>query len=134
MFSVRKRVIYAIAIVMVVSAAGGQVVRSSAIETELGLHRRYIEPDLQALVRSGILNSLRGPSGGYTLGRNPDRITIRHIIDAISVSPDEPEPMGHVGEFLMGHVGALADRANRDAADARISDLEKLLQNWHPRR
>jgi FeS assembly SUF system regulator len=38
---------------------------------------------LKALTRGGILKSLRGSKGGYTLARRPEEITVAEIIGAI---------------------------------------------------
>lgn len=43
---------------------------------------RYLEQIFQALKKKGILNSKRGPQGGYCLARNPDEITVRDIVQA----------------------------------------------------
>lgn len=58
-------------------AGRGAVVTGAAeIAERLGMARRGIEPALQALVRAGLLESLRGPRGGYRLGRAPRAITL----------------------------------------------------------
>jgi Rrf2 family transcriptional regulator, iron-sulfur cluster assembly transcription factor len=42
----------------------------------------HLEPLLQALVRDGILRGIRGPHGGYELGRERNRITADDILRA----------------------------------------------------
>jgi len=46
--------------------------------------RRYLEPDLQALVSSGILESRRGAGGGYLIAINPHRISLSDILQCIT--------------------------------------------------
>lgn len=46
------------------------------------LPMRHLETALQALVRSGILKSVRGPRGGYELARERRRITGGDIVRA----------------------------------------------------
>jgi len=41
---------------------------------------RYIEQIFQKLKRAGIIDSKRGPKGGYFLNRKPDEITVGEII------------------------------------------------------
>jgi Rrf2 family protein len=43
---------------------------------------RYLEQIFQSLKRAGILNSKRGPQGGYCLARKPDQITVLEILNA----------------------------------------------------
>src|SRR5262245_55344364 len=43
---------------------------------------RHLERVLQALVRDGILRGIRGPHGGYELGRERNRITADDILRA----------------------------------------------------
>jgi len=46
--------------------------------------RRYLEPDLQALVSAGILESRRGSGGGYMMAMNPHRISLSDILHCIA--------------------------------------------------
>ncbi len=51
---------------------------------------RFIEQILQALKQSGIVRSLRGAQGGYSLSQNPADISLADIVQAMngpSVSP-----------------------------------------------
>ena len=43
----------------------------------------YLAKQLQALRRAGILESVRGQSGGYRLARDPGKISLWDIVDAI---------------------------------------------------
>jgi Rrf2 family protein len=43
---------------------------------------RYLEQIFQDLKKAGLLNSRRGPQGGYTLSRKPEEITVRDVIKA----------------------------------------------------
>jgi len=51
--------------------------------------RRYLERDLQALVREGILVGVRGPRGGYKLAKAPGAISVYDISRAVK---DTEEP------------------------------------------
>jgi Rrf2 family protein len=44
---------------------------------------KYLERMLTTLRTAGFVRSTRGPQGGYTLARPPDRITLREIFDTL---------------------------------------------------
>lgn len=48
----------------------------------------YLKKQLQALTRAGILDSVAGVQGGFTLARNPANITLMDVVAALE-GPDE---------------------------------------------
>ncbi len=48
----------------------------------------YLEQLFSRLRRDGIVESTRGPGGGYTLGRDTDRITVADIVQAVEDPAD----------------------------------------------
>jgi Rrf2 family protein len=71
-------------------------VSAKAIAARHGLPPRHLEPVLQALVHDGILRGLRGPRGGYELGREGRRITVDDILRAVGDvrQNDDVDPPG----------------------------------------
>lgn len=45
--------------------------------------RAFLSKVFTRLSRAGIVTSLRGRFGGYTLARDPDRITLREVVEAV---------------------------------------------------
>ncbi|HVX43676.1 MAG TPA: Rrf2 family transcriptional regulator [Mycobacteriales bacterium] len=43
----------------------------------------YLAKQMQALSRAGIVRSIQGHSGGYTLTRAPEKITVLDIVEAV---------------------------------------------------
>lgn len=96
MLRLPRRTLFAIeAVLDVAYNAGGATVRSGEITERQGIPARYLEPVLQQLVRAGILVGVRGPRGGYRLGRDPRRITVGDIV-RVAAGEDED------GEALQG--------------------------------
>jgi len=48
----------------------------------------YLEQLIGKLKRSGLLESVRGPGGGYQLGRSSDQISVSNIIAAVGEGVD----------------------------------------------
>lgn len=72
----------------------GQLVGAAEVAERLGVSRRGLEPVLQALSRAGLLDSLRGPRGGYRLARRPRDIVLREVIAAVAEAAPEGSPRG----------------------------------------
>jgi Rrf2 family protein len=45
--------------------------------------RHFLSKILQQLVKAGLLESMKGPNGGFKLSKKPEKITLLHIIKAI---------------------------------------------------
>ena len=89
----RDRALAAIAVMLDVAFHGGRTATVSAtdIAERAGAARRGMEPLLQSLSRAGLLESVRGPRGGYRLGRPRRDIS---LADIIAVSQDEEPEAG----------------------------------------
>lgn len=62
--------------------AGTETVGASSIAKELGIARDYTLQVLHRLKDGGILNSSRGPRGGYSLARPAEEISMGEIMQA----------------------------------------------------
>ena len=58
-------------------------VAAGDVADRLGLPRRFVEQQLTALAKHGIVSSQRGPGGGASLGRAAHEITVRDVIVAL---------------------------------------------------
>src|ERR1700761_7910286 len=90
----RDRGMVALAIVLDVAFhSGGETVGNAAeLAERTGMARRTLEPLLQALSREHLLDSTRGPHGGYRLGK-PARLIKGS--DVIAVGLNSLEDGGH---------------------------------------
>jgi Rrf2 family iron-sulfur cluster assembly transcriptional regulator len=90
MLGLPKKTLLAIeAVLDIAYHSGGVPVQSSDITARQGIARRSLEPLLQQLTRAGILSGVRGPRGGYRLGRERRRITVGEIVRLVAGEPDD---------------------------------------------
>lgn len=94
----------------------GQPVMIAEIAEEARIPRKFLEQILLELKKRGILHSLRGKFGGYTLGRSPDKISFAEVIRAI----DGPLALSPC-------VSVTAYRRCDDCVDEATCTLRKVL-------
>jgi Rrf2 family iron-sulfur cluster assembly transcriptional regulator len=96
----RDRGMVAVAIVLDIAFHSGTetVVSAPELADRTGMARRTLEPLLQALSRDGLLDSNRGPYGGYRLGRPARLINLSDVIAVGLGSMEESGP--HIGGRL----------------------------------
>jgi Rrf2 family protein len=113
----------AVTVMLDVAFHGGRAATVSAadIAERIGLARRGMEPLLQSLSRAGLLESVRGPRGGYRLGRPRRDIRLSDIV-AVAVA-DDTEPSDGPGGRLQS---AVVDRLWGDLDDAARTLLSSL--------
>ena len=85
----RKGILAVAAVIDVALHAEERPVSAKALANRHGLPPRHLEPVLQALVHDGILKGVRGPRGGYELGREPRRISAVEILRAAGTVDEE---------------------------------------------
>ena len=93
----RDRTMIAILIMLDVAFHAGRngTISAADIAERAGLARRGIEPLLQALSRSGLLESGRGPRGGYRRGRPRRDILMADILSVITADDNTDDgPIG----------------------------------------
>jgi Rrf2 family protein len=128
---VPRRGLLAIAAVIDVALhASGRPVSAKAIAARNNLPPRHLEPMLQALVRDGILKGVRGPHGGYELGRTGEQISADDILRAASAVEDGDEvPLPAsviVAEVVLPTLAEIERTFSAALGRIVVSDLIKL--------
>jgi Rrf2 family protein len=82
----------------------GPAVTAASLARFHELPGAYLNKQLQALARAGIVTSVPGPRGGYRLSRAPSRITLLEVVSAI----EGPDPAFRCAEIRQR--GPLAGR------------------------
>lgn len=65
------------------SWVGDDAVTAARLAAFYELPTAYLNKQLQALARAGILSSVSGPKGGFRLNRHPEKITLLDVVVAI---------------------------------------------------
>ena len=58
----------------------GRPVRVGVMARALGVPQNYLSKTCHALVRSGVLASMRGPAGGFRLAGDPAQVTLLSVV------------------------------------------------------
>ncbi len=96
---------------------GGTLVGAAEVAERLGAARRGLEPVLQALSRAGLLDSVRGPKGGYRLARRARDIRLLDLVLALEDSAEPPA------------ADALSGDLQRAVTTPLWSELDTLLRD-----
>lgn len=64
--------------------------QAKIIAKRQGIPSRFIEQILQRLKQAGIVQSLRGAQGGYTLAQHPSQISLADLVNSMNGSLSEP--------------------------------------------
>lgn len=76
----RKTLLTLEAVLDIAFTPRAEPVQAKELTSRQGVPQRYLEQVMQQLVRAGILKGVRGPHGGYRLGRERRRITVGDIV------------------------------------------------------
>ncbi|GLI93892.1 RrF2 family transcriptional regulator [Methylocystis echinoides] len=99
--------------------ARGRPVSSKELAARHDLPPRRLETLLQALVRAGILKSVRGPAGGYELARERRRLCVGEIVRVALRADEELQP----APALLAAVLEPLIAQTEEAALARLDDI-----------
>lgn len=81
---ISQRLDYALrALVLLAAAEPGRHVAAGELADRLGMPRRFVEQQITLLSRAGVVVCRRGASGGCSLSRPADEITVRDVVMAL---------------------------------------------------
>ncbi len=113
----------------------GVVRRANAFAREGDL-RRLLEPTLQKLVKRGVLRSVRGPRGGYALGKARSAISMANLLDA-TITEKRLErgkiiPISPLGRLVDSQLSDLETKWSRNLAEITLEDLYAKMTRATP--
>lgn len=74
---------YALRAVVHLASNPGKPCTTGEIAEAMKVPPGYLSKVLQSLARAGIVSAQRGPTGGFTLDRHADRISVLDVINAV---------------------------------------------------
>ncbi len=83
MVRISKLTDYGVLVMSYLAGMPGAAVSVNELSNGLSLPAPTVSKVLKSLTKSGLLKSHRGPSGGYSLNRAPDQITLMEIINVL---------------------------------------------------
>lgn len=111
-----------LAVVDIALNATQRPLSAKSLASRYNLAPRYLEPMLQMLVHVGILKGVRGPHGGYRLGRPPSALTVADILQAALADNSDPYP-----PLSRNPVVAKVILPSLDLAERMMSDTLKSI-------
>lgn len=121
---VSRTIAYGIhATVLLARAPPGLPVPCSQLASEGRMPERFLLQILRCLVTHGLLESVCGVAGGYSLSRSPEKITLRDIIEAFDNPLEVRLPLL---EILSPHVYSKVVSILQSVAEAARAELQKM--------
>jgi Rrf2 family protein len=127
---ISRTVGYAIrASIQLAQAPGGTSVACGQLARAGEMPERFLLQILRSLVNHGILNSTRGAEGGFSLGRDPQEISLLDVVEAIEgplAGPDKLEEAGFPDDSdrkLVEALNQITDSVRRDLQAIRLAQL-----------
>lgn len=129
---------YALQTLAAIPEDGGYYLARSMAK-QLKLPGPYLAKILQNLVQAGILESVRGPKGGFRLAKPAHTVTVGEVVEALegtstlqgcvmgfsNCGPDNPCPLHHAWSQVKAQMGA-------SMTQATIQDLQRLNTRSKP--
>ncbi len=109
-----------------------QVVPSHITAREQGIPERFLLKILKPLVSAGVLDSLKGPNGGYRLAKDPAKISLLEVVEAVDGPIRGQAPLSQAAgakgatgldRRLQEICQTVADATRKQLGQVRLSEL-----------
>ncbi|PJA77965.1 MAG: hypothetical protein CO149_06630 [Nitrospirae bacterium CG_4_9_14_3_um_filter_51_5] len=112
--------------------------QAKVIAKRQGIPSRFIEQILQRLKQAGIVRSLRGAQGGYTLAQHPSQISLADLVNTMNGSTTEPllqnwpanghSESRHLPNALLSSIWQQVQEAEQTVL--RVISVQKLVEQY----
>lgn len=79
-----ERAGYALRALIELAAAGGALVPAGQLADEQAIPRKVLEAVMTKLRRAGLVQSQRGPDGGFSLARPAAEVSLAEVVSVLS--------------------------------------------------
>ena len=112
---------YAVTLATVMARGEGQLHTVSALAAKTGLTEATVSQVLKRLTKAGVLSSVRGANGGYTLAMGAENITMAHVVEVM----EGPIALTRCLEGDDGSACAIEDLCGTKSSWAKVNDAVK---------
>ncbi|OAI40999.1 hypothetical protein AYO40_00525 [Planctomycetaceae bacterium SCGC AG-212-D15] len=120
---------YAVHVLVYLGARkSGPLVTGAEAAKDLGIPEGFLLRIMVSLARAKVLTSIKGPHGGYRLGRPAQEITLLDVIESVE-GPFRGEigwSSGRLDKPLGAIMGSVADQVRKQLSQVTIADLNKV--------
>lgn len=117
---------------------GHKVLRLSTLAKDQGISLSYMEQLFYHLRHAGLVEGIRGPGGGYRLGRPASYISVAEIVGAIEAAAqdEDHEPKTHptkqVDDILSVFDAQVYDFLNGISLESLVADHKQPDNSYRP--
>ena len=131
MAGISSKGVYGLAAMHVLShAAHSRAMQVKEISAMTQISHSYLEQLLSQLRKSGLVQSIRGASGGYKLARSANEIEVIEIIEALEGSLCKVE--GNVGaSVILEYFWQDMHEKIKELFKLKLSELDRAYQPYH---
>jgi Rrf2 family protein len=112
---------YALRAMMHLASLGGTPVNCQTIAAQTRVPPGYLSKVMRDLVVANLVESFRGPNGGFILAKAPDRITILDVVNAV-------DPILRIHKCPVGNPRHTTLCALHQRLDDALAEIERTFQ------
>ncbi len=139
MLKFNKKVEYALIAMleMAQQANANELITAKSVSSRYHIPQEIMGKVLQTLVKGGLLLSVQGVKGGYTLATHPDRVSIWQVVQAIEgpvtlvtcIGPDKHYCQQYEYCNIRTPLTIIQDKLEEYFSDMKLSDVQQIYRN-----
>lgn len=115
---------YALRAVLYLAGREGTPTKVDDVARELGVPKNYLSKILHTLARSGLLTSVRGPGGGFSLARPASDVTLMEVVGHFDTVSREDQCL--LGSKTCGDGQPCAAHARWSRVQSQVRDFFEM--------